>query len=216
MEEAPAYYALTRKAFDRLAPFYDLITLPLVRVRERVVDLAHAGPGSTVLDVATGTGQQALAFAKRGYAVTGVDLTESMLEIARKHDKDGLVIFGAGDATHLPFREHSFDVTCVSFALHDMPFAIRTQVVGEMVRVTKTRGTIIIVDYDLPRDKISKGLIYRFMTLYEGEYYREFIASDLHALLNTAGIDIEGEHSILLGAGRILTAAKNHGPTRYP
>lgn len=125
MQETQAYYALTRKAFDILAPFYDLMTLPLVKVREQVVDIADTGASSTVLDVATGTGQQALAFARRGYDVTGVDLTESMLGIARKHNKNGLVKFEAADATHLRFKPKSFDLTCVSFALHDMPLVIR-------------------------------------------------------------------------------------------
>jgi ubiquinone/menaquinone biosynthesis C-methylase UbiE len=76
MSDEKEYYTLTKKAFDILAPFYNLMTLPLIRVRERVVDFANTGKGATILDVATGTGQQAFVFAKRGYVVTGVDLTE--------------------------------------------------------------------------------------------------------------------------------------------
>lgn len=208
MEEIKAYYALTKRAFDMLAPFYNLMTLPLVRVREQVVDFANASKASTLLDVATGTGQQAFAFAKRGYGVIGVDLTESMLQIARKHNKAGLVKFEAADATHLRYENNSFDVSCVSFALHDMPLPIREKVLEEMVRVTTSDGVIVIVDYDLPRNKLGRALIYRLITLYEGEYYQQFIVSDLQALLRKTGIEIKRQRWVLWGAGRILVGRK--------
>jgi len=204
MAEENEYYALTKKAFDFLAPFYNIMTLPLVCLRNQVVDIANAGKGSTVLDVATGTGQQAFAFAKRGYDVTAVDLTESMLVIARKHNNGGLVEFEVADATHLRFEANSFDVSCVSFALHDMPPNIREKVLQGMVRVTKPNGIIVIVDYDLPGNKISRALIYHFITLYEGEYYKKFVVSDLDSLLGKTGIYVTERVSVLLGAGRIL------------
>lgn len=208
MDEVEEYYALTKKAFDALAPFYNLMTLPLIRARDQVVEFTNAGKGSTILDVATGTGQQALAFGKRGYDVTGVDLTESMLEIARKHNKAGLVKFEVADATHLRFENDSFDVTCISFALHDMPLPVREKVLREMARVTKPDGTIVVVDYDLPHNKLSKALIYHLVTLYEGEYYKRFIVSDLEMLLQEVGIKIERRRTLLLGAGRIWIGKK--------
>lgn len=208
MVEEKEYYALTKKAFDFLAPFYNILTLPLVRVRNQVVDLANASKGSTVLDVATGTGQQAFAFAKRGYDVIGVDLTESMLRIGRKHNKGGLVKFEAADATHLRFEENRFDVSCVSLALHDMPPGIREKVLQEMVRVTKPSGIIIIADYDLPRNKIGRILIYRLISLYEGEYYKQFIGSDLNSLLRKTSVEVIEGVSVLFGAGRILKGIK--------
>ena len=209
MCEEKEYYALTQKAFTFLAPFYNILTFPLVRVRNQVVDFANAGKGSTVLDVATGTGQQAFAFAKRGHDVIGVDLTESMLEIARKNNKGGLVKFETADATLLRFETNCFDVSCISFALHDMPPNIREKVLQEMVRITKPNGIIVIVDYDLPSNKIRRALIYHFITLYEGEYYKKFIVSDLDSLLRKIGINVTERVSILLGAGRILKGIKN-------
>ena len=208
MNEEKEYYALTKKAFDILAPFYNLMTLPLIRVREQVVDFANADKDATILDVATGTGQQAFAFAKCGYDVVGVDLTESMLDIARKHNKAGLVKFEVADATHLRFESNSFDVSCISFALHDMPLPIREKVLQEMVRVAKPDGAIVIVDYDLPHNRLGRALIYRLVTLYEGEYYKQFIDSDLEMLLQKTGIGIKRKLSILLGAGRILIGRK--------
>jgi demethylmenaquinone methyltransferase/2-methoxy-6-polyprenyl-1,4-benzoquinol methylase len=208
MSEEFEYYTLTKKAFDILAPFYNIMALPLVKVRDQVVDFSGAGKNSTILDVATGTGQQAFAFAKHGYYVTGVDLTESMLAVARKNNKNGLVKFEIGDATHLRFEDNSFDVACISFALHDMPLTIREKVLKEMVRVTKPCGSIVIVDYSLPRNGLGRFLIYRLITLYEGEYYNKFIGSDLEGLTQSLGIEIVEECSILVGAGRILRGKK--------
>ena len=208
MDEEKEYYALVKKAFDVLAPFYDVVALPIEGVRDKVVDFTNARDGSTILDVATGTGKQAFAFAKRGYDVIGIDLTESMLRIARKNNENGLVKFEVGDATHLRFEENSFDVSCVSFALHDMPLTIRERVLKEMVRVTKSNGTLVIVDYALPENKVGRFLIYRLVSFYEGEYYRKFIASDLEVLLGETGIEIKQQLPILLGAGRILKGIK--------
>ena len=208
MDDIKAYYALTKKAFDLLAPFYNLMTLPLVKVRDQVVDFTNPGKGSTILDVATGTGQQAFAFAKRGYDVVGVDLTESMLDVARKNNKNGLVKFEIADATHLRFDDNSFDVSCISFALHDMPLPIREKVLQETVRVTKLEGSVVIVDYDLPGNKIGRTLIYRLVSLYEGDYYKQFMVSDLEGLFRKTGIWINKKHSILKGAGKILVGTK--------
>ena len=69
MGEEKEYYALTKTTFDVLAPFYNLLTLPLVQVRNQVVAIANVDRGAKVLDVATGTGQQAFAFAKAGHDV---------------------------------------------------------------------------------------------------------------------------------------------------
>ena len=208
MGEVERYYMLTERAFNVLAPVYNLMTLPLVRVRDQVVDIVNKAAGSTVLDVATGTGQQAFSFAKHGYSVIGLDINESMLEIARKHNKESLVNFQIGDATHLEFEDNTFDVACISFALHDMPLLMRQKVLQEMGRVTKPDGVIVVVEYGLPNNKIGRALIYRLITLYESEYYKQFITTDLETLLRKTGIKITARHSALLGGVRILTGVK--------
>ena len=81
---------------------------------------------------------------------------------------------------------------------------IKAEVVEEMVRVTKPKGIIVIVDYALPKNKIGRFLVYRFVKSYESRYYPEFIKSYLEALLRKSGIVIEKERSVLLGSGRIL------------
>src|SRR6202045_4534025 len=80
-----------RAMFDRIAGVYDLMNTTMTaglhhRWRARAVDLAHVGPGSRVLDVATGTGDLAIELARRvspGGEVVGTDFAEGMLARAR-------------------------------------------------------------------------------------------------------------------------------------
>ena len=209
MDEENEYYSLIKKVFDALAPFYDILTMPFSRIRDKVVNFTDPRNASKILDIATGTGKQAFAFAKQGYDVIGIDLSEAMLKVANKKNKFGNLKFEVADATNLRFEDNSFDISCMSFALHDMPLIIREKALKEMVRVTKTKGMIVIIDYALPKkNKMSRFLIYHFIDLYEGKYYSTFIKSDFEASLRKTGIEIKEELPVLLGAGKILKGIK--------
>lgn len=211
--EEKEYYALLKRVFDVLAPFYDIISLPILRVRKQVVDFTDVPRGFKILDIATGTGDQALAFAREGYDVTGVDISEAMLNRAKKKNKYANAKFEVADVTKLPFNDTSFDVSCVSFALHDMPLTIREKTLKEMIRVTKNEGKIVIVDYALPRNRVGRFLVYHLIKLYEGKYYVNFIHSDNIGLLNKVGIETKAVKRVVFGAGIILTGARvNKGP----
>jgi len=209
------YYSYIRKLFGRLALVYDIVGILIPRVRDKVVDLANAERGSRILDVATGTGKQAFAFAKRGYDVVGVDLSEDMLRVANKRNKYENVKFEVADATNMPFKTNFFDVSCVSFALHDMPLTIREKVLKEIVRVTKPEGITVIVDYALPENKIRKHLVYYFVRLYESKYYPEFVKFELEAMLNKLGIELIEEMPVLGGAGKILKGVNKKDVKRF-
>lgn len=198
------YYLYTKKLFKKWSPVYNIVDVFIFRVRVKVVDFIDAKNGSKILDIGTGTGKQAFAFAKKGYDVIGIDLSEDMLRVADRKNKYENVKFEVADAAKLPFKDNHFDVTCISFALHDMPLSIRKKVLDEIVRVTKSKGIIIIVDYASPKNKIGRWLVYHFVKLYESRYYPKFIKSDLHALLKESGIKIKEELPVLFGAGRIL------------
>ena len=204
MDEVKQYYRLVKTGFAKLAPYYDLISWPISGIRERAAKLIVSGNPLKVLDIATGTGAQAFAFARQGFNVVGIDLSEAMLTVARRKNKYGNVKFEVGDATALPYPDHNFDVSSVSFALHDMLGSIRKEALQEMVRVTKPGGTLLVVDYALPCNRLGKFLIYHLVSLYEAAYYSEFIHSDLQALLQQAEIAIDQEITVLLGAARIL------------
>jgi len=178
-DEEEKYYQLLKKYARILAPFYDAVfgTLTLgagSRLREKVADTTNARNGSRILDVATGTGKQAFAFARKGHDVIGIDLSEDMLKQAKRKNKYENARFDVADATNLPFEDNSFDVSCASFALHDMIPTIREKALKEMIRVTKPKGTVVIVDYALPKNKLKRFLTYHIVQLYE-PYYPEFI-----------------------------------------
>lgn len=203
------YYSYVINWFNRWAHFYDVTDLFLFRVRERVVEIADPVEGSSVLDAATGTGKQAFAFARRGLDVTGLDLSESMLEVARRKNRCLNARFLHGDATDLPFDDGAFDVATVSFALHDMPPEARDGVLDEMVRVTRRGGTVVVIDYDLPRNRAMRFITYNFIKLYESKYYPGFTGYAIRDALEERGIEIERESPVLLGAGRIFKGRRS-------
>src|SRR5437763_12943506 len=94
--------------FDRIAGVYDLMNSVMTarmhhRWRERAVDLAAVGPGDRALDVATGTGDLAIALRARGAEVVGLDFSEPMLELARAKAPE--IGFEAGNALDLPYED---------------------------------------------------------------------------------------------------------------
>lgn len=202
------YYSFTKRVFSFIAPFYDLMVLPFSASRKKVVEFTGATAGAMILDVATGTGKQAFAFAELGFSVTGIDMTRAMLDIAIRKNRFNNLVFEEGDAASLPYRDESFDMTTISYALHEMPGSIRVKVLKEMARVTKTDGCLILVDYGLPKNRLGRFLVYHIIKFYERSYYADFIKCDLAALYKESGITVNDEKSILLGAARIIKAAR--------
>jgi ubiquinone/menaquinone biosynthesis C-methylase UbiE len=112
--------------FDGLADWYDreFATSPLAEVpREIVLRLVGEGPG-TLLDVGCGTGFYSVALAERGWAVTGVDISEDMLRLAHARGVDAV----HADAAALPFDNESFDAVvsiCTHTDVDDFAAAVR-------------------------------------------------------------------------------------------
>ena len=194
--------------FDRMAPGYDRLERLLCSFRPLVVEMAAAPRSARVLDAATGTGNQALAFARKGHEVTGIDLSEEMIRVARGKDGSGRATFLNADASAMPFEDGSFDVSVISFALHDMPGPMREAVLGELVRVTSPGGTIMVVDYEIPRDFIHKLFIRFMLWRYENVYVPSYFRYDLEGALKRTGLGIEEKRLVLRGVGKILKCHK--------
>lgn len=207
-EEERAYYSFSRRVYSVFAHFYDAVVFPFRKLRHEVASMVDLPPGGRLLDVATGTGQQAFAFAERAREVVGIDLSDSMLRIARRKNRFPSVRFEQADAAALPFENDSFDASCVSFALHEMPRSVRARVVREMARVTKPSGSITVVDYGLPKSQMASAFVYRIVKLYERDYYADFVKSDWRALLESAGLEVSDERPALRGAVRIMTGRR--------
>jgi ubiquinone/menaquinone biosynthesis C-methylase UbiE len=197
--------AYIKAFFHKHAPVYDLVTFPFRTVQGKVLPLVAPGPETKVLDVATGTGQQAFSFARQRNTVIGLDLSPDMLRVARAKNRFPNVTFTEGDATALPYPDASFDVTHISFALHDMPPDMRLPVLKEMARVTRPGGTVIVVDYFLPARGLRRWFGYRFIKSIDSKYYPSFITLDLNALIREAGVTITAERHAFFGMVTIVS-----------
>lgn len=110
-DDESAYYALSRRVYGSwFATAYDTITWPLRGLRSRVASLAGVTARTSALDVATGTGAQARAFAEAGAGVVAIDLSPRMLAIAKRKHGDRDIEFVEGDATALPVRRTEYRV----------------------------------------------------------------------------------------------------------
>src|SRR5690349_2454215 len=96
---------------------YSAVATLIVPVAERLVDLADLRAGSRVLDVATGSGNAAIAAARLQCEVVGVDYVESLLARGRERAAaEGVTVdLRAGDAEELPFTDASFDAVLSVF-----------------------------------------------------------------------------------------------------
>ena len=144
--------AQVRAMFDRIARVYDGMNSVMTvgmhqRWRERAADLAEVGPGKRALDVATGTGDLAIALRGRGAEVVGVDFAEAMLEIGRRKAPD--VRFETGNALELPYGEDEFDAVTVGFGARN--FADLDRGLAEMTRVTAPGGRVVVLEITTPQ-----------------------------------------------------------------
>jgi demethylmenaquinone methyltransferase/2-methoxy-6-polyprenyl-1,4-benzoquinol methylase len=138
--------------FDRIAGVYDLMNTVMTaglhhRWRARAVDLARVGPGDRALDVATGTGDLAIALASRGADVVGSDFSEGML--ARARAKAPGIRWEQADALALPYRDDEFAAATVGFGARN--FGDLERGLREMVRVVRPGGRVVILEITTPR-----------------------------------------------------------------
>jgi demethylmenaquinone methyltransferase/2-methoxy-6-polyprenyl-1,4-benzoquinol methylase len=147
--------------FDRIAGVYDLMNTAMTaglhhRWRARAADLAQVGPGSRVLDVATGTGDLAIELARRvapGGEVVGSDFAEGMLDrarakIASRDLPDVRPRFEWADAMELPYDEDSFDAATVGFGARNFDDLARG--LAEMARVVRPGGRVVVLEITTP------------------------------------------------------------------
>lgn len=145
------------KLFSRIVHRYDLMnaimSLGLIRGwRLHAASTVAGGPGGPVLDVASGTGDLALALARRGRRVVGLDLLPGMALRARSkvrppdtHETE----FVVGDALSLPFPSGIFAAVATAFGLRNLPDI--SAGLAEMVRVLRPGGRLVVLEMVPPQ-----------------------------------------------------------------
>jgi SAM-dependent methyltransferase len=126
---------------------YSVIAARIALMAELLVESAGLRAGDVVLDVATGTGNAAIAAARRGCEVTGVDYVDALLERGRERAAaEGLSVnFMEGDAEDLPYPDKSFDAVLSCVGVMFAPDHERAA--AELVRVCRPGGTIALANW---------------------------------------------------------------------
>lgn len=156
-----------REMFDNIAPAYDVMnramTFGIDRLwRRKAVGMIARHGASYILDVATGTGDLAIEMARRldPISITGIDLSEKMLEIGTRKvaeaDLAEVVKLMAGDCMQLPFPDETFDCVTVAYGVRN--FENLDLGYSEMFRVLKPGGMVCVIELSTPRSPLVKPL----------------------------------------------------------
>ena len=154
-----------RGVFDSVAPKYDLMNDLMSGGLHRAwkaytVMVANLREGHQVLDIAGGTGDLSLAFAKKVGAtgrVVHTDINEAMLRVGRNRLLDAGVALPTlvCDAEHLPFPDAHFDVVSVAFGLRNMTH--KDDALAEMCRVLKPGGKLLVLEFSRVAKPLAKA-----------------------------------------------------------
>ncbi|MFM1878099.1 MAG: hypothetical protein RLZZ241_965 [Bacteroidota bacterium] len=153
-----------KQMFNTISDHYDglnrMISLGIdQRWRRRLVQLVSVRQPETILDVATGTGDLALALLRSGaHKIIGLDLAPGMLEIGRKKVQarglENQVDMVTGDSEALPFTDNSFDAVTVAFGVRN--FENLELGLSEIYRVLKPGGVLAILETSVPEKEPFK------------------------------------------------------------
>lgn len=152
--------------FDNIAPTYDrlnhILSFNIDKLwRKRVVRLLRRSHPSQIMDVATGTGDLAIAMARRmeGVNILGVDLSEEMLAVARRkieqHGFGSRIEVTKGDAENLAFVEsQTIDAVTVAFGVRN--FENLEGGLMEIFRTLRKGGRLIVLEFSIPRNRFVR------------------------------------------------------------
>lgn len=177
------YYSRT------LNPYYETIEDKWFVIRPVMLEMADLKKGDRVLDLGTGLGFQAAAFASGGHSTLGIDFVSDRLRLARERHSLSNLQWAVADATRLPFPENSFDVVAVSLALHDMPIPSLRIALSEIRRVARRRA--VIAEPWLDGRSLLRPFYITIAALFdESMYVKEFLDADLPALFQQAALQL--------------------------
>jgi demethylmenaquinone methyltransferase/2-methoxy-6-polyprenyl-1,4-benzoquinol methylase len=158
---------MVESMFDSIAWRYDFLnhflSLNIDRYwrRRAVKEISKSCKSAVILDVATGTGDLAIAAMKlRPSRIKGIDISDKMLEIGRekigRKGFTGKIELIQGDSEKIPFYDNVFDVAMVAFGVRN--FSDPLKGLSEMMRVTRKGGMIMVLEFSKPSGFLFKPL----------------------------------------------------------
>jgi ubiquinone/menaquinone biosynthesis C-methylase UbiE len=131
----------------RFAGLYDLAFNPVLRrVHYTIVSLAKKYECHSLVDLGSGTGEQARVLAAQGFSITGIDASYQMINVAKQKSDDS-IRFIHEDITKVQIPDTIFDAANISLVLHPNTNEIITEIVHKAKKLVKTDGVIFITDY---------------------------------------------------------------------
>jgi ubiquinone/menaquinone biosynthesis C-methylase UbiE len=158
---------------------------------ERLVEIAQPRPDWVVLDVATGGGHTALAFAPHVARVVATDVTPRMLEKAEAYvTGQGVnnVEFKPADAMNLPFEDETFDLVTCRIAPHH--FVDCARFVHESARGLRAGGLLLVQDHVLPYDEEAARAVDDFERLRDPSHNRAFNELEWRGMFGETGLAV--------------------------
>ncbi len=209
---------MSRRAYRFTAKFYDLFLEPFNRALRHIgLGLCPLPAEQRVLEIGCGTGANLALLARQSHTPFGIDLSPSMLAIARDKTNGAAKLIRANGA-HLPFGDAVFDLSLAMLTLHEVDFPNRFPILKEMVRVLRPGGCLLLIDFhagrlQFPKGWLKKGPIF-FFEMAGGfrhfRNYRQFLSSGgIPPLLKDLAIRIEKE-KIVGGGNFILIAVRKN------
>jgi len=159
------------KMFDTISKNYDGLNRVIsfgidIKWRKKVVEILSKKKPESILDIATGTGDLAIALVKTGAKkIVGLDISSGMLAVGKEKVKDKnldtTIEMVVGDSENLAFDDNSFDAVTVSFGVRN--FETLETGMAEILRVLKPSGTLVVLETSVPtKTPYKQG--YRFYT----------------------------------------------------
>ncbi|MEH7119316.1 methyltransferase domain-containing protein [Neobacillus vireti] len=158
---------------------------------QKLIEMAQLTGKEELLDIATGGGHTANAFAPIVQKVIALDLTQEMLLAAEKFvtgNGNQNVTFVKGDAEKLPFLNDSFDIVTCRIAPHHFPHI--HQFIAEVFRVLKSGGQFLLDDNVVPEDDIYDQFYNKIEKWRDYSHFRAWKKSEWIGMLESAGFEI--------------------------
>ena len=196
--------------YDRLAPFYDWMARSMLApfggeraFRREAIATLDIEPGMRVLELGCGTGSMTAELLRLGARVTALDLSEPMLERARRR---------AEDATYLRMdilayeTTTPFDRVLLAFVLHEMEAETRARALTVAAAALSPDGLLGVLDFSSPSEPWLRWILETHLRLSEPETAMDLLRRGLEAEVRESGLLPVRQHALARGTAAVVVA----------